>query len=119
MDTNQVIEIIKATSGSIDSFISQLAWFFAVKAAADWLSFTVPLLLLFSVLLRIASSLKVEGGSAEKRGGVIFFAWVFFGIAMFTGVKGMAPVLQAALSPSVYVMFEAGDMYEVIKQQVK
>jgi len=44
---------------------------------------------------------------------------MFFGVAMFTGVKGVAPIIQASMAPSVYVMFEAKDVYDVIKKQGK
>ena len=114
METSAIIEIIKATAGSLDSIISQLAWFFAIKAAAGWLSFTLPCLLLFGVLHKVAKSYNATS-QHEKAGAFILIAWIVFCGALYTGTKGIAHVAQAAVSPSVYVALEAGDLLNVLK----
>lgn len=109
METQQIIEIIKATAGSVDHLITQLAFFMAITAAAHWLSFTLPLLLVGGIFLRISKSeAALPNGNTAVSGSLIIVAWLGFGLAIFTGVRGVAPVLQAALAPSIYVATEVG-----------
>lgn len=119
METAQIIEIVKATAGSLDSLISQTAWFFAIKASAHWLSIGVPLLVLFGVILRVASTLKVSGASAEKIGYYILTAWLVFAGSLYSTVNGLAPLLQAAVSPSIYVAAEVSGVDEALKSLLK
>ena len=115
MNQEMIISIIKATAGSLDSLISQVAWMLAVQAAAHYLSVTLPLVLVGSILLRLAATEKGLGNHA-KAGSFILAAWVLFAGSLFTGVRGVAPLAQAALSPSVYVAMEAGDILKLIKE---
>jgi hypothetical protein len=115
MNAQQIIEIVGAASGSVSELLSQLAWFFSVQAAAKWLSISLPLLILFGVLMKVATTLKVTGADAGKVGIAIFTAWVFFAGTLFTGVRGLAHVVQAFTAPAVYVLSEVGDISEAIK----
>ncbi len=111
MDTTQVIEIIKATAGSIDSLISQIAFFFAIGQASFWLSFSLPLLIMFSVLQKLAKTFPSE----TQKGTLVLLAWICFSLTLFTGVRGIAHLAQAAAAPSVYVAAEFGQVGELIK----
>jgi len=115
MDTEQVIEIIKATAGSLDSLITQFAYFYAIHAASQWFAVSLPLLILFGVILRMASSLKVSGSSPETVGALVLVAWVMFAVTIYSGVRGTSHILQAAMSPSAYVASEAGNLTDVLK----
>jgi len=115
MDTAQIIEVVKATAGSLDSLISQFAWFLAIHAASGWLSFTLPLLIMFGIFLRVGSTLKVEGSDPRLVGGMVLLAWTFFALTLFTGVRGVSYVIQAAVSPSIYVASEVGGVAELLK----
>lgn len=115
MEINQIIEVVKATAGSLDSLISQTAWFFAIKSSAHFLSIGIPLLVLFGIMLRIAATIKVQGASAEKVGSIIFGAWLIFGISLWSTVNGLAPLLQAATAPSVYVASEIGGLEKLLE----
>ena len=107
MNTEQIIEIVKATAGSIDSLIQQTAYFFAVQASAKWLSVSLPLLILFSITLKVKSTLKDEINAA-KLGMLTLLAWGFFAVTLFTGVRGIAHIVQASLAPSIYAASELG-----------
>lgn len=117
MTTQDVITIIQQSGATLSSLINQVAFFFAIQSAAAWLCYTLPSLLLFGVLLKIAKTTKALGNE-EKAGGVIFAAWLFFAVSLFTGVRGMAHVAQAALSPVVYVASELGGIDKLL-QEVK
>ena len=115
MDTTQIIEIVKATSGTLDSLVSQTAYFFAIGAASKWLSFSLPLLVLFGIFLRVASTLKASGSKPETVGLLVIASWVLFSLTLFTGVKGVSHIVQAAVAPSIYVATEFGEVAEVLK----
>ncbi len=116
MNTEYIIQIINATAGATGNLINQLAWFFSIGAAAKWLSCTLPLLILFGILIKIASTLKAEGKPTELVGKVIFVAWVLFAGTLYTGVRGVAHIMQAAVAPMVYVASEVGSISDVIKE---
>lgn len=120
MNIENIITIIERTGGTLSTLISQIAFFFAINSAAHWLSFTLPCLLLFTILLRIAKSQKALAGgdaSAEaKTGGIVFAAWLFLAATLFTGVRGLAHVAQAAVSPAVYVASELGGLGTLIEK---
>jgi hypothetical protein len=118
MNTETIIEIIKATSHTVDSLIAQIAWFFAIRAAAHWLSVSLPLILIGSVFFRLASTEK-SLGNIQKAGTFILAAWVMIGASLYTGVNGMAPLLQAAVSPSIFVATEASDLSHLISSLKK
>jgi hypothetical protein len=113
MDTQSIIEIIKAISGTTDSLISQIAWFFAIGAAAKWLSFTLPCLLMGSLLLRISKNLAEKAIHWKP----IFstFGWAFICVTIYTGTKGVAHLAQAAVAPSFYIAAEIGQVDELLK----
>lgn len=115
MNTEQIIEVIKATSGTLDSLISQFAYFFAIQAASKWFAVTLPLLILFGIILRLASTFKAAGSSEQTVGTMILTAWVLFAITLYSGVRGISHVLQAAVAPSIYVASEAGDIGQLLK----
>lgn len=115
MNTEQIIEVVKATAGSLDSLISQFAYFFAIQAASKWLSITLPLLILFGILLRLASTFKVNGSSHQTAGTFVLVAWIMFAATLFTGVRGVAHIVQAAMAPSIYVASEIGGVDELLK----
>lgn len=118
MDTSQIIQIINATSANVSTLISQVAWFFAIQSAAHWLSFTLPCLLMFSVLLRLAKTSKTME-QVETAGRFVLFAWIFFAASLYTGVRGLAHVAQAAVAPTVYVASEIGEIGAVVSQITK
>lgn len=115
MDSATIIEIVKASSGSIDNLISQTAWYFAVQAAARWFSVTLPLLILFGIFLKVSQTLKVAASKPEVVGALVITAWVLFAATLFTGVRGLAHVVQAAVAPSIYVASEVGGIVELLK----
>lgn len=119
MDTQQVIDIIKATGGTVSELISQAAFFFAIQQASKWLSISLPLLILFSVLLKIAKTNKVSGMSDEKVGIYVLVAWLAFAGTLFTGVRGVAHLIQAAVSPAIYVAATATDVHQLIQELKK
>lgn len=112
MNTDQIIEIIKATSGTTEALITQLAYFFAIQAASKWFAVTLPLLILFGILLRLASTFKLEGSSHQTVGTFVLSAWMLFGITLYPGVRGISHILQEAIAPTIYVASEAGDLLE-------
>jgi len=118
LDTNQIVTIIQQTGGTISTLISQVAYFFAIQQAAAWLSFTFPCLLLFSVLLKIAKTQKALG-DVDKTGYTALFAWLLFSVALYTGVRGMAHVAQAAFSPAIYVASEIGGIDALLRSVEK
>jgi hypothetical protein len=115
MNTEQIIEVIKATSGTLDSLISQFAYFFAIQAASKWLAVTLPLLIVFGIMLRIAATFKAEGSSHQTVGSIVLVAWMLFAVTLYTGVRGVSHILQAAMAPSIYVASEMGDLSQVLK----
>lgn len=115
METSQIIEVVKATAGSIDSLISQTAYFFAIQAASSWLAVSLPLLILFGILLRLGSTFKASGSSHQTVGMFVLAAWLCFAVTLYTGVRGVSHVLQAAFSPSIYVASEVGGIVELLK----
>lgn len=116
-DAQQIVTIIQQTGGTISQLITQIAFFFAVQAASQWLSFSLPCLLLFSVLLKIAKSQKslTNEGASERAGLTVFFAWLFFSASLFTGVRGISHIVQASLAPIVYVTSEIGGIEKLIE----
>jgi hypothetical protein len=119
MNTENIIQVINATAGATGNLLNQLAWFFSVGAAAKWLSCSLPLLILFGILMKIAVTLKAEGKPTETVGKVVFVAWVLFAGTLYTGVRGVAHILQASLAPLVYVASEVGSVTELIKEVKK
>lgn len=118
MNIDNIIMLIEKTGGTLSTLITQIAFFFAIQSAAGWLSFTLPCLLLFGILLRIAKSQKALANTeGEARvGAIVFAAWVFLAASLFTGVRGMAHIGQAALSPVVYVAGELGGLNAIIEK---
>lgn len=114
MEATQIIEIIKATAGSLDSLIQQVAYFFAIGQAAFWLSFSFPLLIMFSVLQKVAKLFD----SVNSRGLLVLAAWVCFSLTVFTGVRGLAHIAQAAAAPSIYVASEVGQLQTLLDKAV-
>jgi hypothetical protein len=108
MRAEQIIEIIKATAGTASDLVNQLAWFFALGAASRWFAYSLPLLILFGVLLRIAATLKADGAQSGTIGKVIFFAWVLFGATLYSSTRGFGHILQAAFAPTIYLAIETG-----------
>ena len=110
MDTTQIIEIVKATAGSASVLINQVAWFFAIQQAAQWLSFSFPLLMLFSVMHKLRS--KFPETSAGAMGLV---AWILLALAIGTGVRGAAHLAQASLAPTVYAAEAVGSVQKLME----
>jgi hypothetical protein len=119
MNQEMIISIINQVGGTASQLVTQIAFFFAIKAAASWFSFTLPCLLLFGVLLKIAKTQKTLDGNDSKVGGTILAAWIVFSLSLFTGTRGVAHILQAALSPVVYTATEVGDITQVLKREQK
>lgn len=115
MNTEQIIEVIKATAGTLDSLISQFAYFFAIQAASKWFAVSLPLLILFGIMLKLASTFKAAGSSAQTVGSMVLAAWVLFAITLYSSVRGASHILQAAMAPSIYVASEMGDISQVLK----
>jgi hypothetical protein len=119
MNTESIIQIINATAGATTDLIGQLAWFFSIGAAAKWLSCSLPLLILFGILMKIASTLKAEGKPTETIGKIIFTAWLLFAGTLYTSVRGVAHIIQASVAPIVYVATEVGSVADIIKSMRK
>jgi hypothetical protein len=116
MNTESIIQIVSAAAASTGQLVTQLAWFFSIQAAAGWLSISLPLLIIFGVLMKAAATLKAQDSNNHMAvGKLIIIAWIVFAGTIFTGVRGMAHVVQAAFAPTIYVMSEVGQIGEAIK----
>jgi hypothetical protein len=111
MSSEQIIQLLSATTGNVSTLISQVAWFFAIGWAAKWLSFSFPLLLLFSVFMKV----KKQFSSDADKGLVSIVGWILLCASLYTGTRGAAHLLQAGLAPTVYVASEAGLLPEILK----
>ncbi len=112
MSVESIISIINATGDTVSHIIFQVAMFFAIQQASTWLSITFPCLLLYGLFLRIA------GGAATSESplvGLKVAAYILLAVTLFTGVRGASHILQAAVSPSVYVASEIGAIDKIIQ----
>lgn len=104
MNTEQLIQVINATANSAGSLLNQVAWFMAVGQAASWLAYSFPLLVMFSVIMRI----KKNQDEDTTKGGLALVGWTILCITVFTATKGIAHLIQAGMAPSIYVADQIG-----------
>lgn len=111
MNTDTIFSLVQATIGTASEMISQIAWFFAIGAAAKWLSVSFPLLMLFSVFLKTRKTITDE----TKRGSVTLATWILLAVTIYTATNGVAHLLQAATAPSIYVADQFGIISDLWK----
>ena len=116
MSVENIIQIINATGDTVSHILFQVAMFFAIQQASMWFSITFPCLLLYGLFLRIAK------GAATQESPLVFLkvaAYLLLAVTVFTGVRGSAHLLQAAVSPSVYVINQVGAIDKLIQVATK
>jgi hypothetical protein len=111
MSPEQITQILNAASGNLSTLISQVAWFFAIGWAAKWLSFSFPLLMLFSVFMKVKKNMSDD----VHKGFTSIVGWILLAVSLYTGTRGVAHLLQAGLAPTVYVANESGFLPELLK----
>jgi hypothetical protein len=115
MNTESLIQVINATSTGTSALLSQIAWFLAIGQAAHWLSYSLPLMLLFSVIMKVRKNLEDK----TKGGLLVLVGWGLLALSVHTGTKGIAHLLQAGLSPGIYVADHSGIVNKLLPQVLK
>jgi hypothetical protein len=115
MNTESLIQVINATSTGTSALLSQIAWFLAIGQAAHWLSYSLPLMLLFSVIMKVRKNLEDK----TKGGLLALVGWGLLALSVHTGTKGIAHLLQAGLSPGIYVADHSGIVNKLLPQVLK